>query len=80
MCPADNCKRRIGEITNGVAVEGSEMDNRMRLVIGYDGSDSSNAALHDLKRAESPDETDVIVISVSDLWRPPSPQSSLCRD
>lgn len=39
----------------------------MKILIGYDGSDSSAAALDDLKRAGLPQDSEALVISVGDL-------------
>jgi nucleotide-binding universal stress UspA family protein len=39
----------------------------MRVLIGYDGSEHSNAALDDLKRAGLPKDSAVLVVSVGDL-------------
>jgi nucleotide-binding universal stress UspA family protein len=44
----------------------------MKLLIGYDGSECSAAAIDDLKRAGLPDEVDAIVISVAEVWLPPT--------
>ena len=38
----------------------------MRLLIGYDGSESADAALDDLRRAGLPREVEAVIISVSD--------------
>lgn len=39
----------------------------MRILIGYDGSEHSDAALDDLKRAGLPRDSEVLVVSVADL-------------
>ena len=39
----------------------------MRILIGYDGSDSSDTALDDLKRAGLPRDSEALVVSVADL-------------
>jgi nucleotide-binding universal stress UspA family protein len=41
-----------------------------KLLIGYDGSTQAGAALEDLRWAGLPDELDVIVLSVADVWLP----------
>lgn len=50
---------------------------RMKILIGYDGSDCAEAALDDLGRAGLPPEAEAMVISVTELWLPPPPPSSL---
>ncbi|MGZ9255865.1 MAG: universal stress protein [Candidatus Binatia bacterium] len=47
------------------------MDNKLKLLIAYDGSISPATALDDLPRAGLPAEADVIVISVADILMPP---------
>lgn len=49
----------------------SEMSNRMRILIGYDGSQCAEAALHDLKRAGLPAQADALIMSVADVFLPP---------
>ena len=49
----------------------------MKVLIGYDGSECANAALGELKRAGLLDETEVLVVAVSDLWMPPTDIASL---
>src|SRR4051812_40142923 len=39
----------------------------MRILIGYDGSEHSDAAIDDLKKAGLPRDSEVLVISVGDL-------------
>ena len=39
----------------------------MRILIGYDGSEHSDAAIDDLKRAGLPRDSDVLIVSVGDL-------------
>jgi len=43
----------------------------MRILIGYDGSDCAEAALDDLRRAGLPEQAEVIVMSVAEVWLPP---------
>lgn len=45
----------------------------MKLLIAYDGSSCSEAALDDLMRAGLPDEGETLVISVAEVWLPPQP-------
>src|ERR1044071_7084545 len=51
------------------------MDRKMRLLIGYDGSECANAALDDLRFAGLPTEAEVVILSVTEAWPtgPPSP-------
>ena len=44
----------------------------MRILIGYDGSESANAALDDLRKAGLPREVDALVVSVGEVLLPPS--------
>lgn len=44
----------------------------MRLLIGYDGSESADAALDDLRRAGLPREVETLIVSVSEVMMPPS--------
>lgn len=43
----------------------------MKILIGYDGSRSADAALDDLQKAGLPDDSEVKVISVAEVWMPP---------
>jgi hypothetical protein len=43
----------------------------MKILIGYDGSDCSDAALKDLKRAGLPQRAEALVLSVADVFLPP---------
>lgn len=48
----------------------------MRILIGYDGSNCSDAALDDLKSAGLPEtEVEATVLSVAEVWLPPSPEN-----
>ena len=51
------------------------MIDRMKLLIGYDGSDCAEAALDDLKRAGLPASVEAHVLSVAEVWLPPPPPS-----
>ena len=44
------------------------MANPMKVLIAYDGSPCSDAALEDLQRAGLPDNVEAIVLSVADVW------------
>lgn len=46
-------------------------DKRFKILIGYDGSDCSDAAIDDLRRAGLPDQAEVRVLTVSERWMPP---------
>lgn len=52
------------------------MSERMKILVGYDGSECADAALDDLKRAGLPREAEALVISVTEVWLPPPPPSS----
>lgn len=43
----------------------------MKILIGYDGSPTADAALDDLKTAGLPCEAEAIVMSVAEIWLPP---------
>lgn len=42
----------------------------MKLLVGYDGSDSADAALNDLQRAGLPTEAEALIVSVADVFMP----------
>lgn len=46
------------------------MVNKMRLLIGYDGSEFAKATLDDLSRAGLPRDADAVILTVSELWLP----------
>ena len=48
------------------------MSEQMKILIAYDGSDSANAALEDLHRAGLPPEAEALIMSVADVFLPPS--------
>jgi nucleotide-binding universal stress UspA family protein len=52
------------------------MEDKMKILIGYDGSASADAALDDLQQAGLPDECVALVMSVAEVWLPPPPPSS----
>lgn len=52
------------------------MTERMKILIGYDGSQCADAALDDLARAGLPLLADAQIISVAEVWLPPPPPSS----
>jgi len=45
----------------------------MRILVGYNGSDPSLAALYDLRHAGLPDDTEVMLMTVAETW--PSPEN-----
>jgi nucleotide-binding universal stress UspA family protein len=47
------------------------MANRMKILVGYDGSECADAALDDLRRAGLPSDAQVKVLSVVENWLPP---------
>jgi nucleotide-binding universal stress UspA family protein len=47
------------------------MTNRMKVLIAYDGSECSDAALEDLRRAGLPSDAQIKVLSVIENWLPP---------
>ena len=50
----------------------------MKILIGYDGSESADAALDDLRRAGLPRETETLIVSVAEvLMQPPPPSDEL---
>lgn len=52
------------------------MNNKMKLLIAYDGSGCAEAALDDLLKAGLPDNAVATVISVAEEWLPAPPPSS----
>jgi nucleotide-binding universal stress UspA family protein len=52
------------------------MTEKMKILIGYDGSDCAEAALDDLQRAGLPLVAEALVMSVTEIWLPPPPPSS----
>jgi nucleotide-binding universal stress UspA family protein len=52
------------------------MKERMKILIGYDGSGCAEAALDDLQRAGLPAELEALVVSVTEVFFPPPPPSS----
>jgi nucleotide-binding universal stress UspA family protein len=46
--------------------------NNKKILIAYDGSEGSNAALDDLKRAGLPNNTEAVVVTIADVFMPPT--------
>jgi nucleotide-binding universal stress UspA family protein len=49
----------------------------MKVLIGYDGSDSARAALGELKSAALPRDTEILVAAAENVWMPPAEMESL---
>lgn len=47
------------------------MNDLFKLVIGYDGSSCSDAALVDLERAGLPERVDAVVVTIAEVFAPP---------
>ncbi len=47
------------------------MSENFKLLIAYDGSNSADAALDDLKKAGLPEKTEALIFSVAEVWLPP---------
>ena len=43
----------------------------MKILIGFNGSETATAALHDLRHAGFPDKTEVVLLTVAESWLPP---------
>lgn len=54
------------------------MKKPFKLLIGYDGSPCSDAALNDLRRAGLPHRVDAVVMTVADVF--PPPEDELAKD
>lgn len=49
----------------------------MKVLIGYDGSESAKAVLDELKRAGLPADTEILAATVVDVWMPPGDVAAL---
>lgn len=49
----------------------------MKVLIGYDGSESANATFEELKRAALPRDTEILVATVASIWMPTTDIASL---
>jgi len=52
------------------------VNEKMKILIAYDGSDCADAALDDLRKAGLPPDAEALVLSVAEVWVPPPPPSS----
>lgn len=52
------------------------MTERMKILVGYDGSECAEAALDDLRRAGLPEYAEAQILSITEVWLPPPPPSS----
>lgn len=52
----------------------------MKLLIAYDNSSYSDAALDDLTRAGLPDECEASILSVAEVWLPPTPENETLKE
>ena len=52
----------------------------MKILIGYDGSESADKGIDDLSRAGLPVEADALVVSVAEVWLPPPPDDEALDD
>jgi nucleotide-binding universal stress UspA family protein len=52
----------------------------MKILIGFDGSDCSEAALDDLKLAGLPKHVEAVIMSVAEVWLPPPAEGVLITD
>ena len=51
----------------------------MKILIGYDGSEASTAMLDDLRLAGLPNDIEVLVIAVAEMWLVPPPSYGLAQ-
>lgn len=51
----------------------NQMTDRMKILIGYDGSECADAALDDLTRAGLPESVEAHIMTVAEVWLPPPP-------
>lgn len=52
------------------------MNEKKKILIGYDGSECADAALDDLSRAGLPPDAETQILSVAEVWLPPPPPSA----
>ena len=56
------------------------MNEKMKILIGYDGSDCADAALEDLQRAGLPSEAEVVVLTAADVFIPPKVSEEVAEE
>lgn len=52
------------------------MNEKKKILIGYDGSECADAALDDLSLAGLPPDVEAQILSVAEVWLPPPPLSA----
>lgn len=52
----------------------------MKILIAYDGSESADKGIDDLRRAALPREADALVVSVAEVWLPPPAHNEVLDD
>ncbi len=52
----------------------------MKILIAYDGSESADKGIDDLRRAGLPNEVDALVVSVAEVWLPPRSDNEALDD
>jgi nucleotide-binding universal stress UspA family protein len=57
-------------------LEKKSMNEKMKVLIAYDGSDCADSALDDLRRTGLPPDAEALILSVAEVWLPPPPPSS----
>lgn len=50
------------------------MNGRMKILVGYDGSECADEAINGLGRAGLPPDADALVVSVAEVWLSPYPE------
>src|SRR5688572_18453198 len=66
----------IPGLTGKSRMEKRVMNEKMKILIAYDGSACAEAALDDLQRAGLPADAEALVVSVAEVWLPPPPLSA----
>jgi nucleotide-binding universal stress UspA family protein len=70
------CDRKTAkDLGNDKAIEEGVMNEKMKILIAYDGSSCADAALADLRRAGLPRHAEAVVLSVADVWLPPDDET-----
>jgi nucleotide-binding universal stress UspA family protein len=55
-------------------------DERMKILIAYDGSEGADTGIDGLQRAGLPAEAEALVVSVAEVWLPPPPGDEVIDD